>query len=108
GIDNVANEGTELTEEDIAFQLQFMEEQERQELLSTAGSGDSGDNDNSAAHEIGDEDSQTQFKDKDKEVELSPEERMLMFKALLREMDVSPFAIWEKELPRIIHDPRYT
>ncbi|CAG8569220.1 5592_t:CDS:10, partial [Cetraspora pellucida] len=108
GIDNLANEGTELTEEDIAFQLQFMEEQEQQELLSTTGSGDSGDNDNSAAHEIGDEDPQTQIKDKDKEVELSPEERMLMFKALLKDMDVSPFAIWEKELPRIIHDPRYT
>ncbi|CAG8796194.1 19610_t:CDS:10, partial [Dentiscutata erythropus] len=108
GIDNVVNEGTELTEEDIAFQLQFMEEQERQELLSTTGSGDSGDNDNSAVHDIGDEDSQMQIKDKDKEVELSPEERMLMFKSLLREMDVSPFAMWEKELPRIIHDPRYT
>lgn len=23
-------------------------------------------------------------------------------------MEVSPFAIWEKELPRIIHDERYT
>ncbi|KAF0479044.1 peptide-binding protein [Gigaspora margarita] len=108
GLDNAANEGTELTEEDIAFQLQFIEEQERQEQLSTTGSGDSGDNDNSAVHEIGDEDSQTQIKDKDKEVELSPEERMLMFKSLLRDMDVSPFAMWEKELPRIIHDPRYT
>ncbi|RIB30810.1 hypothetical protein C2G38_1948122 [Gigaspora rosea] len=104
GLDNAANEGTEY--EDIAFQLQFMEEQERQEQLSTTGSGDSGDNDNSAVHEIGDKDSQTQIKDK--EVELSSEERMLMFKSLLRDMDVSPFAMWEKELPRIIHDPRYT
>ncbi|CAI2176109.1 15238_t:CDS:10 [Funneliformis geosporum] len=45
--------------------------------------------------------------DKGKEVELSSEERVLMFKSLLKDMEVSPFATWDKELPRIIHDERY-
>lgn len=27
---------------------------------------------------------------------------------IFHEMDVSPFAVWEKELPKIIHDWRYT
>ncbi|CAB5343872.1 unnamed protein product [Rhizophagus irregularis] len=106
-VDDGEVEGTELTEDDIAFQLQFMEEQENQELMD----GDSEDyNDKIDDHENAGEEENSILKkqDKGKDVELSSEERVLMFKSLLKDMEVSPFAIWEKELPRIIHDERYT
>ncbi|CAG8508885.1 10946_t:CDS:10 [Diversispora eburnea] len=85
---------------DIAYQLQFMEDQD-QELLSETGSGDS--HDQLIMNEEG-----FQQQDKGKEVNFSLEERIIMFKSLLRDVDVSPYSIWEKELPRIIHDSRYT
>ncbi|KAJ3037204.1 transcription elongation regulator [Rhizophlyctis rosea] len=43
-----------------------------------------------------------------KEVELTAEQRAEKFKALLRETDVSPYSMWEKELPKFINDTRYT
>ncbi|CAG8446686.1 11159_t:CDS:10 [Ambispora gerdemannii] len=105
-------EGTELTADDIAYQLQFMEEQE-QELdgteetennhdINTHGENRTEGADFASSGQIG------RKTEPEREVELSPEERILMFKSLLRDMNVSPFAVWEKELPRIIHDPRYT
>ncbi|RIA98132.1 hypothetical protein C1645_813182 [Glomus cerebriforme] len=106
-VDDGEIEGTELTEDDIAFQLQFMEEQENQELMDD----DLEDYDDKLDdHEYTgeEENSLSKKKDKGREVELSSEERVLMFKSLLKDMEVSPFAIWEKELPRIIHDERYT
>ncbi|CAJ0755188.1 6779_t:CDS:10 [Entrophospora sp. SA101] len=87
-------------DEDISFQLQFMEEQE---LL--AGGVKLDEHSDLQKYEMtggGIDNSQKSFKEQNREVELSPEERVLM------DMDVSPFAMWEKELPRIIHDSRYT
>ncbi|GES80551.1 transcription elongation regulator 1-like [Rhizophagus clarus] len=107
-VDDGEVEGTELTEDDIAFQLQFMEEQEHQELMDGDSEDDNDkfdDPENAAGEE---ENSISKKQDKGKDVELSSEERVLMFKSLLKDMEVSPFAIWEKELPRIIHDERYT
>ncbi|CAG8636049.1 6000_t:CDS:10, partial [Acaulospora morrowiae] len=98
------NEGTELTEEDIAFQLQFMEEQEDQDYETEPNES----RDQLMEHAMSDEGSQLLNEEKGKDVDLSPEERASRFKSLLREMEVSPFAMWEKELPRIIHDSRYT
>lgn len=68
-----------LTEDDIAFQLQFMEEQEHQELMD----GDSEDyNDKFDDHENAgeEENSVSKKQDKGRDVELSSEERVLMFK----------------------------
>ncbi|TPX69936.1 hypothetical protein SpCBS45565_g02103 [Spizellomyces sp. 'palustris'] len=39
---------------------------------------------------------------------LTQEQKNEEFTKLLREMDVSPYSTWEKELPKIIHDRRYT
>jgi hypothetical protein len=67
-----------LTEDDVAFQLQFMEEQDQGSL-----DGDSEDNnDKSDDHEYtGEEENPiSKRKDKGREVELSSEERVLMFK----------------------------
>ncbi|CAG8455595.1 11474_t:CDS:10 [Ambispora leptoticha] len=73
------HEGTELTADDIAYQLQFMEEEELD------GTEEAENN-----HDIN-----TRIEGEN-------------FNSLLKDMNVSPFAVWEKELPRIIHDPRYT
>jgi len=67
-----------LTEDDVAFQLQFMEDQEQGSM-----DDDSEDNnDKSDDHEyIGEEEIPlSKRKNKRKEVELSSEERVLMFK----------------------------
>ncbi|KAJ3218151.1 transcription elongation regulator [Dinochytrium kinnereticum] len=42
------------------------------------------------------------------EEELTNEQRAEVFMKLLREKDVSPFTTWERELPKIIHDDRYS
>jgi len=39
--------------------------------------------------------------------ELEPEERIAKFISLLRDKDINPLSLWEKELPKIINDPRY-
>jgi len=68
-----------LTEDDIAFQLQFIEEQEDQESMDD----DSEDHDDKLDdHDYTgeEENSSLKRKDKGKEVELSSEERVLMFK----------------------------
>ncbi|KAI9209178.1 uncharacterized protein BJ171DRAFT_110739 [Polychytrium aggregatum] len=39
---------------------------------------------------------------------LSQEDKIKLFMSLLRDLDISPFSTWEKELPKIIHDDRYT
>ena len=68
-----------MTEDDVAFQLQFIEEQEHQELMD----GDSEDyNHKLDDHEYAgeEENPSSKRKDKGKEVELSLEERVLMFK----------------------------
>ncbi|CAG8488883.1 76_t:CDS:10 [Paraglomus occultum] len=103
-------EGTELTEDDIAFQLQFAEDQEQEQLsmlnegvyIQNVGSGSTSANNENTAN-IQKSDNQQNLR----EAELTNEERSILFKSLLRDMNVSPFAVWEKELPRIIHDPRY-
>ncbi|CAO3589365.1 unnamed protein product [Absidia cylindrospora] len=38
---------------------------------------------------------------------LSDEEKVELFTQMLTEKDLSPFATWEKELPKLIADPRY-
>ncbi|TPX39224.1 hypothetical protein SeMB42_g01273 [Synchytrium endobioticum] len=40
--------------------------------------------------------------------ELAREEKVQSFEELLKEKDVDPFAMWEKELPKIINDIRFT
>ncbi|XP_073276275.1 pre-mRNA-processing protein 40C isoform X2 [Primulina huaijiensis] len=37
----------------------------------------------------------------------SKEERVLQFKEMLKERGVAPFSKWEKELPKIVFDPRF-
>ncbi|KAI8048840.1 hypothetical protein BDF22DRAFT_701545 [Syncephalis plumigaleata] len=79
----VAN--TEMTEEDIMFQLQAMEQEEVEEQ----------------------ETSRAQESAISPEAALSYEERVVLFKALLEESNISAFSLWDKELPKIASDPRY-
>jgi hypothetical protein len=42
------------------------------------------------------------------EEELDPATRRQAFITLLEEKDVNPFNTWETEMPKIVHDPRYS
>ncbi|CAG8517519.1 13625_t:CDS:10 [Acaulospora colombiana] len=105
------NEGTELTEDDIAFQLQFMEEQERQE--SDVEHSES--HDHSTEHAMSDEGSQLLSKEKGKGVDLLPEERALKFKVLsekdeylkLLEEETSYRSHWDSFRSSFKRDPRF-
>ncbi|KAJ7568594.1 hypothetical protein O6H91_01G039500 [Diphasiastrum complanatum] len=51
--------------------------------------------------------SDTSSESDDEVPEPSKEERVLQFKDMLKEKGVAPFSKWEKELPKIIFDPRF-
>jgi FF domain len=42
------------------------------------------------------------------EDDLDPTTKRQIFISLLEEKDVNPFNPWEKEVPKIVHDPRYS
>ena len=42
------------------------------------------------------------------EEELDPATKRQVFISLLEEKDVNPFNTWETEMPKIVHDPRYS
>ncbi|KAJ1953623.1 hypothetical protein IWQ62_005947, partial [Dispira parvispora] len=89
-------DGTEMTEEDMAYQFEQMEEgEENPESVhdDTPASGVSPDEQISP--------------DANVQQHLAPEESDQQFKQLLRDKNVSPFSTWERELHHIINDPRY-
>lgn len=75
-------EATEMTEEDIMWQLQQMAEAEVEETQATA---------------------QTT-----KEPKLSEEECLTQFNQLLAERNISPFAMYSTEYPKLMTDPRFS
>ncbi|RKP07030.1 hypothetical protein THASP1DRAFT_24743 [Thamnocephalis sphaerospora] len=89
-------EGTEMTEDDILFQLQMMQQEARsledveEEARRTADQGQEGN-----------------ALDADEEANLSPAKREEKFRDLLRDIGVSAFSFWEKELPKMAADPRF-
>ncbi|RUP44144.1 hypothetical protein BC936DRAFT_149882, partial [Jimgerdemannia flammicorona] len=137
-------EGTELTEDDIAWQLQFMDEDEREKLGIDDEDQKSSRDGRSQSPEVK-EQGQASGTKLNSNSELLEDERVeqftvcdefwcekkgcrrlgkgdgvvlipsliktfssLILQQLLREKDISPFATWEKELPKIIGDHRYT
>jgi len=72
--------GLELTEEDMAWQIAQMQEEygAGQEVMM------------------------------EEEEELDPAAKRQVFISLLEEKDVNPFNTWEAEMPKIVHDPRYS
>jgi hypothetical protein len=78
-----------LTEDDIAFQLQFMEEQE----LIDGDSEDYNDKFDDPENAGEEENSISKKQDKGKDIELSSEERVLMFKVNQLSIEFSFFII---------------
>jgi len=72
--------GMEFTEEDIAYQLAMMQSEYGQEDVVMM----------------------------EPEDELDPAAKRQIFISLLEEKDVNPFNTWENEVPKIVHDPRYS
>ncbi|KAL1921158.1 uncharacterized protein VTP21DRAFT_10874 [Calcarisporiella thermophila] len=87
-------EDMEITEDDFAYQLQFMDEETRRELGIEA--------------EQSQETTEEEKRPERTSGILSEEERKEAFRQLLLESDINPFGTWEKELSKFIHDSRYT
>ncbi|KAI4357005.1 hypothetical protein L6164_000983 [Bauhinia variegata] len=51
--------------------------------------------------------SDTSSDSEDEDAGPSKEERIIQFKEMLKERGVAPFSKWEKELPKIVFDPRF-
>ncbi|KAG0171668.1 hypothetical protein DFQ28_000472 [Apophysomyces sp. BC1034] len=120
---NEGEEATEMTEEDIMWQLQNMDPEEMAELgLNTSAlpegevpSKEPEPTTTKAATVPGTEElsnvtpvSAVQQPPIVAENQLSEEERVEQFTQMLSEKDISPYGTWEKELPKMICDERYT
>lgn len=75
-----------MTEEDIMWQLQQMEDQESDK----------------------EEDVPLQEEKKEIKPELTEEERIDQFNSLLKESNISPFAVYTMEYPKLMTDPRFS
>ncbi|KAI8086534.1 uncharacterized protein BX664DRAFT_360056 [Halteromyces radiatus] len=113
-------QSTEMTEEDIEWQMANMDPEE----LAALGL-DQEQEESEEKQEEDQEEEQVQLETKDEfnqdslkheqqesssdkgEDQVSEEERVELFTQMLTEKDISPFASWEKELPKLITDPRY-
>lgn len=88
-----------MTEEDIMWQLQQMAEEE----VGT-------DLDQEEAQETVQEEAQTEeeIKQVEKKPELSEQECIEKFYQMLKENNISPFAVYSAELPKLMLDPRFS
>ncbi|RKP27813.1 hypothetical protein SYNPS1DRAFT_26545 [Syncephalis pseudoplumigaleata] len=84
--DAATSTAARMTEEDIMFQLQAMEQEEAEQQQRMGHHRESSI---------------------PPEAALSYEERVVLFKALLEESNITAFSLWDKELPKMASDPRY-
>ncbi|KAI7890713.1 uncharacterized protein EV154DRAFT_510756 [Mucor mucedo] len=90
-------EATEMTEEDIMWQLQQMEGQE------SDTEGDIPPQEDVQEVAVVEEKEKNETKP-----ELSEEERIQQFNTLLEESHISPFAVYTVEYPKLMTDPRFS
>ncbi|KAI8331688.1 hypothetical protein BC941DRAFT_438177 [Chlamydoabsidia padenii] len=99
--DEQPGETTEMTEEDIMWQMENMDPDELAALGYIPEEEEEQDT----------SDQPPQPEDKQppetKNNQLTEEEKVEQFTQMLSEKDLSPFSSWEKELPKLIVDPRY-
>jgi transcription elongation regulator 1 len=92
-----------MTEEDIMWQLQQMEpEEEEEEVLQ----GDEAEplTENQQPEE---QDQKPSTDTKPKQNQLSEQECITKFNELLQERNISPFALYTTEYPKLMTDPRF-
>ncbi|KAI8061742.1 hypothetical protein BC940DRAFT_130672 [Gongronella butleri] len=101
-----AQEATEMTEEDLQWQLENMDPEELAELGLLPEASDN--EDTTENQEKSQDDDEMPSNDKaPAEPEASDEEKIEAFMMMLHEKQISPFSSWEKELPKLIADGRY-
>ncbi|CAO3608865.1 unnamed protein product [Cunninghamella blakesleeana] len=118
---NDQHNSTEMTEEDIMWQMENMDPEE----LEALGITNEDDQEGMEVQEVLQEEYNQPFLDnqptvydnqllsnnvdvnKNDESQQSNEEKIEQFTLMLTEKDISPFSTWEKELPKLISDPRY-
>ncbi|CAO3616444.1 unnamed protein product [Cunninghamella echinulata] len=118
---------TEMTEEDILWQMENMDPEELEALGLVDQEGEeeeeveerNEDNDEQQQQTLNNQsttDNQTSVVDNldghkneanNNESQHSNEEKIEQFTLMLTEKDISPYSTWEKELPKLISDPRY-
>ncbi|WVN88207.1 uncharacterized protein L203_103408 [Cryptococcus depauperatus CBS 7841] len=110
--DGVQEKKTKLEEDDVAGP----EGEEDEESWMKAVAAEFAEKDAQAQKDQEDQDEKTKQKEAEaakkvfavpEKVNVSMEEGRALFKALLIEKDISPFAPWEHSLPLFINDPRY-
>ncbi|KAI8579080.1 hypothetical protein K450DRAFT_243780 [Umbelopsis ramanniana AG] len=95
-------EPTEFTEDDVLWQLQAMQEEQEDVEMEQAGEADEASDMEDRSSDVGEP--LDGGKDGD---EVPDEQAVEAFTELLSESNISPFATWEMELPKIIGDARY-
>lgn len=90
-----------MTEEDIMWQLQQMEE------------GQESDGEEYTQEEVISQEEEAvpqeeEEETKDKSPELSEQDRIAKFNELLKESNISPFAVYTIEYPKLMTDPRFS
>lgn len=111
-----------MTEEDIMWQLQQMAEEEvgldqmEEESAEAEAEVEVEQNQHENKHqstentddEIKEQPKEEVKEEKEKKVELSEQERIDKFYELLKENNISPFAVYSVELPKLMLDPRFS
>ncbi|KAI9499368.1 hypothetical protein BDB00DRAFT_796529 [Zychaea mexicana] len=95
-------EAAEMTEEDLMYQLQAMEPEE------LAAMGLAPEEEGEGEHKQQPPAQQQQPEKSNEPPQMLEEERIELFTQMLSEKDISPFTTWERELPKMINDERYS
>lgn len=95
-----------MTEEDIMWQLQQMESEPEEEMLEKDQAEPVTEDHQQTKKE--EEDDQPLIDTKPNQDQLPEEERIAKFNELLQERDISPFAVYTTEYPKLMTDPRFT
>ncbi|KAG2219365.1 hypothetical protein INT45_006073 [Circinella minor] len=96
-------EATEMTEEDLLFQLEGMDPTE----LEAMGLLPPPQEEQEQVPEQPLIQQQQQQQQQPSESQMAEEERVELFTQMLSEKEISPFSTWERELPKLINDERY-
>jgi transcription elongation regulator 1 len=94
-----------MTEDDIMWQLQEMEELSGEQMEQVELTEEQMEQDQTSNQE---EQVPHQVVEEEKEKALTEQECIAQFNEMLKEKNISPFATYSTELPKLMTDPRFT
>ncbi|XP_074328518.1 pre-mRNA-processing protein 40C isoform X2 [Apium graveolens] len=92
-----------------SFQGSVVSELNESKTLENAGNGTQVENNKDKHKDDNGDDPMSDSSSDSEDIDIRPskEECIIRFKAMLKERGVAPFSKWEKELPKIVFDPRF-